>query len=187
MMKQQKPTRSSSMILTATIQPKEFEKHCGTRAALSNIHAQQNSNQDAVEYLEQILDEFPDDPGANNDLGYLWADQNKHLQRAERMTRLAVTAEPDNYAYRDSLGWALFRLNRYPEALEQLQKATSAEEPDGEVLAHTAEVHIKLGHPAEAKALLSRAAEAFKKAGEAEKMKMVERKLRQLTDESTAK
>ena len=37
---------------------------------------------EAEEWLEQVLDEFPDDAGALNDLGYLWADQNKHLERA---------------------------------------------------------------------------------------------------------
>ena len=61
-----------------------------------------------------MLDEFPDDAGAMNDLGYLWADQDKNLQRARRMIRKAVDAEPDNAAYRDSLGWVLFRLGRYP-------------------------------------------------------------------------
>jgi tetratricopeptide (TPR) repeat protein len=147
------------------------------REALSNICVQKNDNKQAVEWLEQVLDEFPDDPGANNDLGYLWADQNQHLNRAEKMTQLAVAAEPDNFAYRDSLGWALFRLGRYAEALAQLQKAANTDEPDGEVLGHIAEVHAKLGQDAEAKAAWTRAAEAFKKAGETEKMKVAEQKL----------
>ena len=36
------------------------------------------------------------DPGnatANNDLGYLWADQNKNLKEAEEMIRLAIDAD----------------------------------------------------------------------------------------------
>ncbi len=138
---------------------------------------QKNENKQAVEWLEQVLDEFPDDPGANNDLGYLWADQNLHLHRAEKMTQLAVAAEPDNFAYRDSLGWALFRLGHYAEALTQLQKAVDKDEPDGEVLAHIAEVRAKLGQDAEAKAAWTRAAEAFKKAGEKEKMEAAQKKL----------
>ena len=91
---------------------------------------------DAEEWLEQVLDEFPDDPGAHNDLGYLWADRGVHLQRALRMTRRACQSEPDNVAYRDSYGWALFRVGKYDEAVAQLRKAAAVDEPDGVILDH---------------------------------------------------
>ena len=57
-----------------------------------------------------------------NNLGYLWADENKRLGRAEKMIREAVAAEPDNAAYRDSLGWVLFRLGKYPQAVAELKR-----------------------------------------------------------------
>ena len=38
----------------------------------------------------------PNDPGVNNDLGYLYADQGKNLEKAEAMIRKAVQEEPDN-------------------------------------------------------------------------------------------
>ena len=75
------------------------------RLVLSNICVQRNQPAEAEEWLEQVLDEFPEDPGALNDLGYLWADQGKYLNRAFEMTRRAVASEPDNVAYRDSFGW----------------------------------------------------------------------------------
>ncbi len=50
------------------------------RTVLSNIAEQQHNVPQAVEWLEQILDERPDDVGANNDLGFLWADENQHLR-----------------------------------------------------------------------------------------------------------
>jgi hypothetical protein len=48
---------------------------------------------EAEEWLEQILDEFPDDPEASNDLGFLWADRNQYLHRALRML---VRGEPQD-------------------------------------------------------------------------------------------
>jgi tetratricopeptide (TPR) repeat protein len=146
------------------------------RLALSNLCVLRDQMKPAVEWLEQVLDEFPDDASANNDLGYLWADSNQHLQRALRMTQVAVAAEPDNDAYRDSLGWVLYRLGRYGEALVELQKATNGEKPEGEVLDHLGETYRKSGKTAEANAAWKRAAEAFQKAGETEKMKAVEKK-----------
>jgi len=147
------------------------------RGALSNLCSVKHEMPQAVEWLEQVLDEFPDDAGANNDLGFLWADENQHLHRAQKMIQLAVAAEPNNYAYQDSLGWVLFRLGQNAEALTQLQKAADVKEPDGEVLDHLAQVYAKLGQTGEAKAAWKRAAEAFKKADEEEKMKAVEKKL----------
>ncbi len=146
------------------------------RLALSNIAVVHNQLKPAIEWLEQVLDEFPDDPGANNDLGYLWADNNQHLQCALRMIQLAVAAEPENDAYRDSLGWVLFRLGRYEEALAELQKATGSENPEGEVLDHMGEAYRKLGKTAEANTAWQRADKAFQKAGETEKMKTVKKK-----------
>ena len=135
------------------------------RTALSNIAEQQHNIPQAVEWLEQILDERPDDVGANNDLGFLWADENQHLRRAYRMIQLAVADSPDNAAYRDSLGWVLYRLNRYSEALAELQKAAAGDNPDGEILNHLGDTYEKLGQAAEAKAAWTRALEAFKKVG----------------------
>jgi tetratricopeptide (TPR) repeat protein len=147
------------------------------RAALSNLASTKHDMPQAVEWLEEVLDEFPDDAGANNDLGFMWADENQHLQRALKMIQLAVAAEPDNYAYQDSLGWVQFRLGHHAEALTQLQKAADVKDPDGEVLDHLGQVYANMGQAAEAKAAWKRSAEAFKKAGEKEKIKAVEKKL----------
>jgi Flp pilus assembly protein TadD len=143
---------------------------------LSNLYVMKHDMPQAVELLEQVLDEYPDDAGANNDLGYLWADENQHLHRSERMIQLAVDAEPDNFAYRDSLGWVLHRMGRDDEALVQLKKAVEPEKPEGEVLDHLGEVEAALGHKDEAQAVWKQSAEAFQKAGEAEKMKAVQKK-----------
>ena len=40
------------------------------------------------------------------------------------MIRKAVTAEPENAAYLDSLGWVLFKLGKTKEAQGHLEKAT---------------------------------------------------------------
>ncbi len=52
------------------------------RFVLSAINVEQDRLADAEEWLQQVLDEFPEDIGAFNDLGYLWCDQGKHLQRS---------------------------------------------------------------------------------------------------------
>jgi Tfp pilus assembly protein PilF len=106
------------------------------KTSLSSVCVYMQDNEEAERWLEEVLDEFPDDVGAHNDLGYLWADRGVHLQRALQMTRFAVEREPDNRAYRDSYGWALFRLGRHAEAVEQLRQAAAGETTDGVILEH---------------------------------------------------
>ena len=150
---------------------------CEARRALSNIDLERGDFAAAVEWLEQVLDEFPEDVGAGNDLGYLWAERGQHLQRSLRMIQRAVAAEPENGAYRDSLGWVLFQLGRYAEAEKALAQAAAGDDPDGVILDHWADALAKLGRDQDARSARQRAAQAFQKAGDTDKLKVVEKKL----------
>ena len=151
-----------------------------SRLALSNIAMEQGDFAQGVEWLEQVLDEYPEDAGALNDLGYLWADKGVHLQRALRMTQKAVELEPKSHAYRDSLGWAYYRVGRYDDAVRELTIATTDNEDasDGVLLDHLGDALNKQGKREEALKAWQRAAEAFEKAGEEKKMKVVREKLK---------
>ena len=150
------------------------------RLGLSNIAVIQKDNARATDWLQQVLDEFPDDPGALNDLGYLWAEQGKHLDRAFRMIRIAVDKEPDNAAYRDSLGWVLFQKGRVNEALPELEKA-AAKEPDPTVLDHLGDAYRALSQPQKAKDAWRRAVEAFQKDPDPEKIKRIGDKIKSIS------
>ena len=145
---------------------------------MSALSVIQGRMDEAEEWLQQVLDEYPDDIGANNDLGYLWADGNKHLDRALKMILAAVAAEPENRAYRDSLGWVFYRLGRFSEAVDELKKAVDEKQPDGTVLDHLGDVYEKLGHHGQAVAAWQRAKEALEKDKETEKAGKVNEKIR---------
>jgi tetratricopeptide (TPR) repeat protein len=76
-----------------------------------------------IKTLEMALKLDPESAAANNDLGYTFADQGKHLAESEAMIRRAVVAEPDNAAYLDSLGWVLYKRGHFAEARPYLEKA----------------------------------------------------------------
>jgi len=152
------------------------------RLALSNLYVLGDRLAEAEEQLELVLDEFPQDVSASNDLGYLWADQGKHLHRALRLIRQAVKAQPDNPTYRDSLGWVYYRLGRKEAALAELEQAARGQ-PDPVILDHLAEVQAELGRVDEARRSWQRAREAFIKRGEDDQARAVERKLERLPPE----
>ena len=147
------------------------------RLSLSNLSVLQGDLPGAEEWLAQVLDEFPDDVGAMNDLGYLWADADKRLGRAEELIRQAVAAEPDNSAYRDSLGWVLFRRGKYPHAVAELKKAAADKPIDGTVMEHLGDAYAKLNQRAEAVNAWRQAAAAFRKERETPKAEAVEKKI----------
>lgn len=139
----------------------ESEQSCQAvrqaRMVLSSLCASEGRVKDAVEWLEQVLDEYPENPGALNDLGYLWADENQHLDRAYRMVQQAVESDPENGAYRDSLGWVLYRKGQYDEAVSELEKAVE-KEPDPVVLDHLGDAYWKANQQEKARTTWDRAA-----------------------------
>jgi len=112
---------------------------------LSNIYVQKGEFRKGEEILEKIFESDPEDTQLNNDLGYLWADQGKNLEKAEQMIRKALAAEPDNGAYLDSLGWVLFKIGKYQEAVGPLEQAVKKNTGgDATLWDHLADVQLKL-------------------------------------------
>ena len=149
------------------------------RLSLSNICAERNRFDEAEELLEEVLDEFPEDAAAQNDLGYLWADRGAHLQRSLAMTRHAVASQPGNPAYRDSLGWTYYRLGRYDEAVQELEQAVSDSDPDGVLLDHLGDAFWQTKQHERARDAWRRAADAFRGNRESQRLERMEEKLQQ--------
>ncbi len=148
------------------------------RLALSAVEVELDRYEAAEEWLQQVLDEFPEDIGACNDLGYLWTDHGQHLQRSLAMVQKAVAAEPDNVAYLDSLGWALYRLGRYGEAVAPLEKAVD-QGADGVILDHLGDVYLRVQQPDKALATWRRAAETLRESSDPTRAAAIQAKIQQ--------
>lgn len=153
------------------------------RLVLSNICVHLERLPEAEEWLEQVLDEFPDHVGAKNDLGYLWADQNKRLKRALTMIEAAVAEEPDNHAYRDSLGWVYYRMGRFDEAVKELEQAAADKDADGVIFDHLGDAYLKANQGMRAVATWERAAQAFRAKSESKFLSATEAKIKQFSTE----
>ncbi len=123
------------------------------RQTLSVIYVNRGDYGKGEAQLELLLARNPDDPLPNNDLGYLYAEQGKNLEKAELMIRKALQEEPDTYAYLDSLGWVLFKQGKTKEALAPLKKAAEQMKSDAQergsasdatVLEHLGDVYFQL-------------------------------------------
>jgi len=100
----------------------------------------------ADELFKKSIDLDPADAAeACNYLGYMWADQNSHLDEAESYIKRALAADPDNGAYLDSLGWLHYRQGKYEQALaELLSAATTLKGDDPTVFEHIGDTYSML-------------------------------------------
>jgi tetratricopeptide (TPR) repeat protein len=148
------------------------------RYTLSGVYSVAKNYPKAEEQLQLILQADPTDATACNDLGYIWADQGKNLEEAERLIRKALDldrkqrtsgtrvdsdSDQDNAAYVDSLGWVLFRRGRLQEARQELERATelAGGSEDPVVWDHLGDVYFRLNEPARARAAWTRAVELY--------------------------
>jgi tetratricopeptide (TPR) repeat protein len=122
------------------------------RAGLSIAYVNLDRFDEGEKELEILYSRDPDDPGVNNDLGYLYADQGKKLEQAEAMIRKAISEEPENTSYIDSLGWVLFKRGKLEEAAEELLKAAKDPNADATIHDHLGDVYFKLKDLPKAKA-----------------------------------
>lgn len=156
------------------------------RSGLSIVYVNMGDFEEGEHQLELLFERYPEDPGVNNDLGYLYADQGKNLEQAEEMIRKAVAADPENAAYLDSLGWVLFKQGHYEEALEPLERAAELREtqeggPDATILDHLGDAYFKLQKIDEARQTWLKAADAADDASPPDKrLAEIRRKLESL-------
>ena len=125
--------------------------------SLSSLYSEQHEFAKAEAELEILLVKDPEDPHINNDLGYLYVDQGKNLEKAEAMIRKAVAEEPDNYAYQDSLGWVLFKRGKFEDAVAPLEKAAADPDADVTIPDHLGDLYFHLQETAKAKAAWEKA------------------------------
>ena len=167
----------------------------------ASIHTARREFADAEKHLREVLAIDPEDAAACNDLGYILADQNKNLEEAEQLIRRAISrdradrarrrhpleksgAAGDNAAYVDSLGWVLYRLGRFDEAVRELERAVQLTGGDADPVLwdHLGQVYHALNRLDEAADAWERALRLYRsgRRQDAAKVKELSSRLRRL-------
>ena len=132
---------------------------------------QKNFDQAEAEFKKVLATTSPTDPQSAatlNYLGYMNADRGVKLEESLNYIKQALTFEPNNGAYLDSLGWAYFKLGKYEQAEENLTKAESHMSTDPTVQEHLGDLYQKTGRLKLAAAHWDRAVQEWNKTVPAE-------------------
>jgi len=137
-----------------------------------DLYQRQKMFDQAEEEFKKVLSNTPpSDPQSAatlNYLGYMNADRGVKLDESLNYIKQALTLEPSNGAYLDSLGWAYFKLGKYDLAEENLNKAAVHMGSDPTVQEHLGDLYQKTGRLKMAAAHWERAVEEWNKTVPAE-------------------
>ncbi|ATX80337.1 putative conserved protein HemY, contains two TPR repeats [Mariprofundus aestuarium] len=95
--------------------------------------------------LTRLLKSNPEHSEAMNFLGYSYATQGIHLDKAELLINQALSLKPDDGYYLDSLAWVYYQRNEYDKALETQKKAIAKIGDDPVMYEHLGDMLWKTG------------------------------------------
>ena len=114
----------------------------------------------AISDFRILIEREPDDPDFLNAFGYTLADMTDRYDEARDMISRALQQKPDEPAIIDSMGWVLFKLGEYAQAISFLERAFDMT-GDGEIGAHLGEVLWETGELNAAQEIWNKAQEKF--------------------------
>lgn len=117
--------------------------------ALGDEFYRQQQRDSAFVYYDRALEQNPDNLLALNNCAYYLAEENRDLDRAEKMSAICVREQPDNSTSLDTYAWILFKKKNYAAAKEAIDRALAidAEEPSAELLSHAGDIYYMSGDP----------------------------------------
>lgn len=141
------------------------------RIQLASVLDKSGRHDEAEKTLRGIIAEEPDNATALNNLGYSLVERGVRYPDALELIERAVSIEPINGNFLDSLGWVQFKLGRIEKARDQLEKATVYSRRNSTLYEHLGDVLKELGRSQEAKRSWERALQYSVEATEIARLK----------------
>lgn len=115
-------------------------------AQLALVYETLKHYDEADSLYEEALRLNPSNDLVLNNYGYSLAERNIHLERALEMSKKAVTAQPGNGSYLDTMGWIYFRLGQYADAEKYVKEAIAKGEANAVVYEHLGDIYFKMNN-----------------------------------------
>lgn len=115
-------------------------------SSLGDAYNRIKNHSKSDESFENALKIDPEDSYVLNNYAYYLALRNQNLEKAETMAAKSVKIDSTNTANMDTYGWVLYKLGRFSEAAEWVEKAIAATPaPDADLLEHLGDIYFKQG------------------------------------------
>ena len=111
---------------------------------LAVLYEKQNNRHESIEQIKKVLELDPNNPDAQNFLGYSYAEEGINLDEAEKLIREALRAKPNSGHIIDSLGWVQYKKGQYAKAVVELERAHRLMPQDGTVAEHLGDAYFQM-------------------------------------------
>ena len=103
-----------------------------------------NYTKQAINLYKKLLQLEPKNAYGYNDLAYIYAEQTKNYQQAQKYAQVAYQLSPHDPNVLDTLGWVYYKIGDYPQALTYIKASYEANyEPDS--AKHLAKLYSAMG------------------------------------------
>lgn len=106
--------------------------------------------EEAIESMKKALELNPNHSNAHNFIGYMYATRNIELDKALYHLEQALTIQPRNGYFLDSLGWIYYKKGQPEQALAHIKRAMIYTEPDPVLYDHLGDIYFSLEQIGEA-------------------------------------
>jgi tetratricopeptide (TPR) repeat protein len=127
-------------------EPDNWQLYYARGIALERIKSWDRADKD----FRKAIALNPEDAGLLNYLGYSLIDRGVNVQEGRALIEKAFKLKPDDGYIIDSLGWAMFLMGQYEDAVVHLEKAVETNPSDPTINEHLGDAYWKVGRRNEA-------------------------------------
>lgn len=157
---------------------------------LGSLQDRLNQKTEMLISMQKVVDIEPEHAQALNYLAYTWAERGENLQQAEEYARRAVFSEKNDAYILDTLGWVLYKQERYIEAATVLERAHRLQPTASIISEHLGDVYLSQQSHNKARLFFIKAVEAEQDTGRKNeimtKLSGVEDKIKNLRSPSSS-
>ena len=137
---------SKAISLVEEEQPSDWRNYYVRGISYERLDQWENAEAD----FRKALELQPGQALVLNYLGYSLVEKNMKIDEAREMIEEAVAGDPDNGYITDSLGWVLYKIGAYEEAVPHMERAVELLPSDPVINDHLGDVLWKVGRRNEA-------------------------------------
>lgn len=119
-------------------------------SGMAEVYNKLGDSRSAFGYYEKAIELSPNNYLALNNYAYSLCIAGGDLEKAERMSKIAVDADPENVSFLDTYAWICFMKRDYKQALEYIERAMSEngdDDPSAEMFEHYGDILFMNGDP----------------------------------------
>ena len=141
-----RPDEALTWLESASFAPANRNFRSVIQSTLADVQSDLDRWEESSMSYERALRLDPENHNAMNNYAYNLSVKGKDLDRALELAERAVSFQPDNAAYLDTIGWVYFKRGEYEQARKFIQRSVDTGDAGPEVYEHLGDVFEALGH-----------------------------------------